>query len=81
MPDISFEMNGQKVNPRNIGDAFEAAVLASIKDSVTKSVGSVRCAEHGERPSVKVVGRNLDNLNLEVKGCCDDLIERVKRKL
>lgn len=81
MIDISFEINGKKVSPRNTGDALESAVLQSIKDSITKSVGLVRCPEHGSKPSIQAKGRSLDSLTFEVSGCCSKLIDEVKRKL
>ena len=81
MIDISFEINGKKVSPRNVGDAFESAVLESIQDSVSKTVGTVHCPKHGKKPKIKVKGRNLDSLSFEVSGCCDSLIEEVKTKL
>jgi len=81
MIDISFEINGRKVSPRNMGDALESAMLQSVQDSIAKSVGSARCPEHGQKPKIKVKGRNLDSLTFEVSGCCDSLIDEVKRKL
>lgn len=81
MIDISFELNGRKVSPNNLGNALEAAMLNSVKDSISKSVGSIRCSEHGERPKIKAKGRNIDSLSLEVTGCCDALIDQVKKKL
>lgn len=81
MIDISFEVNGRKVAPNNMGNALETAMLNSIKDSVSKSVGAVRCAEHGQSPKIKAKGRSIDSLNLEVTGCCDALIEQVKKKI
>ena len=81
MIDISFEINGKKVSPRNVGDALESAMLQSIQDSISKAVGSAHCPEHGQKPKIKAKGRNLDLLKFEVSGCCDNLIEEVKRKL
>ncbi len=81
MIDISFEVNGRKVSPNNMGNAIEAAMLSSIKDSVSQSVGSIRCAEHGQKPKIKAKGRSIDSLSLEVTGCCDALIEQVKKKI
>lgn len=81
MIDISFELNGRKVSPNNLGNALEAAMLNSIKESISQSVGSIRCAEHGERAKIKAKGRSLDSLSLEVTGCCDALIDQVKKKL
>jgi hypothetical protein len=81
MIDISFEINGRKVSPRNMGDALESAMLQSVQDSISKAVGSARCPEHGQKPTIKVKGRSLDSLKFEVSGCCDNLINEVKKKL
>ena len=81
MIDISFEINGRKVSPRSMGNALESALLQSMQESITKSVGSARCPDHGQRPKIKVNGRNLDSLSFEVSGCCDQLINTVKKKL
>ena len=78
---ISFEINGRKVSPRNMGNALEAAVLQSVQESIKKTVGSARCPTHGQTPKIKVKGRKLDSLSFEVSGCCDQLIETVKKKL
>ena len=81
MIDIPFEINGRKVTPRNMGNALESSLLQSVQDSITKSVGAARCPVHGQRPKIKVEGRKLDSLSFEVSGCCDQLIEKVKKKL
>jgi len=81
MIDISFELNGRKVSPNNIGNALEAAMLVSIKDSIQKSVGNLHCSEHGQRAKIKAKGRSIDSLSFEVSGCCDALIEKVKKKI
>jgi len=80
MIDISFEINGRKVSPRNVRNALESAMLQSIQDSISKAVGSARCSEHGQKPKINVQGRNLDSLKFEVSGCCDNLIDEVKKK-
>ena len=81
MIDISFEINGKRVSPRNVGNALESATLQSVQDSVSKAIGSTRCLEHRHKPKIKVKGRNLASPNFEVSGCCDTLIDQVKRKL
>jgi hypothetical protein len=79
--DISFEIGGRKVNPNQIGDALEKAVLQEVADSVKKALSSVLCSEHGRKPTVKVKGVNLKNLSFEVKGCCQSLIDQATKKL
>ena len=62
-------------------NALEAAVLQSVQESITKSVGSVRCPTHGQTPKIKVKRRKIDSLSIEVSGCCEQLTETVKKKL
>lgn len=81
MIDISFEINGKKVTPRNMGSALDAAILQSVQESVKKAVGLARCPIHGQTPKIKVKGRKVDSLNFEISGCCDQLIKTVKKKL
>ena len=78
---ISFELNGKKINPNQIGDAIEKAFLTQIQDSIKKSVGSVRCKTHGNAAAITVRGRTVDKLNFKVSGCCEALIEQVQEKL
>lgn len=81
MIDIKFQIGGRPVNSKNTKGAIEGAILDSVQNSIKKSVGTVRCSEHGSSPIVLVNGRSLDNLSFEVSGCCEDLIEKVKEKL
>lgn len=81
MIDITFEINGRKVNPNNFKNAIESEILSSIKDTITKSVGSIYCREHNQKPKIIVKGRNLENLSFQVSGCCDTLIKEVEQKL
>ena len=65
--DISFEINGRKVNPNNVKDVLESAILSQVAESVKKSVGNLRCAEHRQSPKIKVKGRNLKKLSLRFR--------------
>ena len=81
MIDISVEIGGRKVNPKNMKDEIEGMIVSGIVDSVKKSVRGIRCSEHGKTPRMKIIGRNIDNLSIEVSGCCDALKDQVQRKL
>jgi len=81
MIDISFEIGGKKVSPNNIQNALESAMVSEITNSIKKSVQGITCPDHGGRPKLKVKGRNLKKLSVEVSGCCDKLTDRVQQKL
>lgn len=78
---LSFEINGKRINPNQIGDAIEKAVLSHIQDTIKNSVGSVRCKTHGKAPVVTAKGRSVDKLSFHVSGCCEELIEQVQKKI
>lgn len=81
MIDITFKINGKKVNPNNVTNALEAALLQSYSESIKKSIGSLRCHEHNQAPKITVKGKTLDNLSLDISGCCDDIIQKATNKL
>lgn len=80
MINLTFEINGRKVDPNRIRDALERAVYQQVRDSMVKKLRDVRDPDTAELPQVIVKGRNLDNLKIEVKGS-DALIAEVKRRL
>ena len=77
MFEISFEINGREVSPQQIGTEIGRATLQSIKDFMVKSVGSIRCPEHGEAAKIVCRGGRLDALAFEILGCCNTLVESV----
>lgn len=81
MVEVTFEIKGKKVQPDNMSDALDLAFLKHIMKKIHDSVGSVCCLQHGQKPAVLVIGQDLDNLDYEVSGCCEDLIRKVKKKI
>jgi hypothetical protein len=78
---FAFEIDGHAIDPANMEDPQESAVLESIVDSVTDRVADLRCAEHDEPPRFLLTGPSVEALQLEVLGCCDALVEQVRKKL
>jgi hypothetical protein len=81
MIDISFEFNGKKVNPNDLGNALEKAVLGSVEKQIMNKVGLVRCPHHGQTAKIVCKGQSFDSLSFEVYGCCQVLIDEVKAQL
>ena len=81
MIDVKFEINGRKVDPRNMKDALMGVVMEAATQQIRRKIGSCRCPEHGRTPTVIAKGRDVSKLSFEVSGCCDKLIEDVKRRL
>ena len=56
-------------------------VLNQFKNSIKTQVGGSICPEHGLHPKVKVKDSNIDKIEFEVSGCCQQLIDIVNAKL
>jgi hypothetical protein len=81
MFEIQFRIDGHRVEPGQIANEVERAILAQISDSIKKQVGSVRCPDHGKPAAIVATGHTLSDLKLEVSGCCSKLIEMVQQRL
>ena len=68
MIDLKFEIGGRRVDPRNIGDALQAAVLESIAEQIHAKVRGICHSQTGEAPVVVVRGDDLEHLSIEVSG-------------
>jgi len=79
MLSISFEVDGRRVDPNSIVNALEASVLKQVESSIRNSVGSLQCRKHGQAPRIMVKGHGIKNLSFEVSGCCNALINDVKK--
>ena len=80
MIEIVFEVAGRKIHPDQIGDALERAIFENVRKQLVAKVGSVRDPETGATPRLRVTGRKLDELSIEVEGS-PALIAEVKRRL
>lgn len=62
--------------------AMQQVVYPQVRDNVAAKLGGVRCPVHGTTAtSVTVKGTSLDDMSWEAKGCCDQLVEAMKRSL
>ena len=81
MLNVSFEINGRKVNPKNLSNVLEAAVLEELAASIKKSVGAMRCPEHNQAPNILIQGNSLKDLSIKVSGCCENLVEEARSRI
>ena len=76
----SFHINGKNINPNDIGDTIEASIVQGIQQVVVNAVWQLSCTHHGKNPKAKILGKDLDNIQLEVSGCCDEFIRNITAK-
>ena len=81
MLNIEIEIDGKKVAPNKAGHALEEAFVSTAIGRIKEIVEPIQCTAHKQRPKIKVVGSSLGSMEIEVEGCCSELIELVKSKL
>jgi hypothetical protein len=60
---------------------IEKALVANLKNHITKKVGAIRCPDHGQEAEIVVKGNDFSNITFDISGCCSKLIDEVKRKI
>ena len=77
----SFHINGKKINPNSIGDTIEASIVQGIQQVVVNAVWQLSCTHHGKNPKIRIIRKDLDNIQLGVSSCCDEFIRNITAKL
>ena len=81
MVDLSFEINGEIVQPDSMSDALDILFLKHVSEKIEDTCSSICCMRHGGKPSIIVKGENIDTLEYEVYGCCKEFVDKIKKRL
>ena len=81
MVDVSFEINGEIVQPDSMSDALDILFLKHVSEKIEDTCSSICCMRHGGKPSIIVKGVNIDTLEYEVYGCCEEFVDKIKKRL
>ena len=63
------------------GDAFKKKATKAVQDAMTKRLEAVRCPVHGRTARVTPKTGSGSNIEWDIHGCCDELVEQVKAAL
>lgn len=78
---FAFEIGGKAINPTELDDPQQSAQLQQVVDSIIDRVEDMKCPVHNEHPRFLCHGDSIDDLSLEVMGCCDGLVDMVRARL
>ena len=81
MAEIKFKVGGREVRPNDMKSVLEKAILQNVRDQIASRVGRVTCPEHGKTPQITAEGRDLSSLKFTVQGCCDKVVDVVRRRM
>lgn len=63
-------------------DAFSHGLAEGLAERLRTELRDVRCTEHGKEPTIKLstdgVAQVLNDIRIEIDGCCDAVISQVQ---
>ena len=66
-------------------DPFSHGLVQGLADRIRGIAGEVRCVDHGANPTVRLstegIAQTLNEISVEVSGCCPDMVARVRALL
>jgi hypothetical protein len=74
---LSFKMNGRTIPASRIAEELTKQVQKSATEMVARRASSIRCPVHHQMARISPGF----NGNLNVHGCCDQLIAEVRKQL
>lgn len=78
---FAFLINGKQLNPHNPESPEQATKMQQIVASISDRVDGLVCEEHKEPPRFLCTGENIDDLSLQVHGCCEKLVKMAENCL
>jgi hypothetical protein len=78
---IEYRLGGREVARDQFLRAVEDWVGRAAVEQLQATLERIRCARHGRSASVTQLRVNGDGIEVQIAGCCDDLVERVVREL
>lgn len=74
---ITFELNGRPIDPRNIKDALEKAIVEGIRSDLEKRIRQAAGFD-ADKLTVKMSGSSLNSLSMNISGP-DEVVAKVRK--
>jgi hypothetical protein len=55
--------------------------LTAFKQRTASKLGDLRCPVHGQAPRLRFEGATLREINVQMSGCCDQLIGLANQRI
>lgn len=72
---FAFVIAGRQLDPTNPESHEQAQRMQQIVAAVSDQVDGLVCPEHKQPPHFLCSGESLEELGLEIHGCCEKLVE------
>lgn len=66
---------------RRFTDEVTKAAFKNTVEQWRQKLSMVRCPTHDQHPTLRVTGQSQAKLNLEIEGCCQELLDAANARL
>ncbi len=56
-------------------------IIRTLEAKLEREISSLICSVHGQKPKLSLSGESLDDVRLDIRGCCDEIIQKAREKL
>ncbi len=81
MVEVEFVIRGQKITPDETQNHLERSIMIEVERSLRQRVGSLRCPEHDAAPKITASGTSAEELEFNLSGCCQRLVDQTVEAL
>ncbi len=78
---VTFSVVGKVFDPLRLGEKLKATALGTVKYGFPSKIEVVHCIVHNQNAKAVLKETAEGKLNYEIQGCCNELLEEVKRLL
>lgn len=78
--EMEYRIGNRKVSKAEWERHLREAPIEAVKADIQRKVKGIRCPRHGQTARVSFV-RTSQGFDTNLSGCCDELIQRVRKAL
>jgi hypothetical protein len=79
-----FDINGKCLDVEEMFNSparATAVMLIALRHHFDERFGDLRCPVHDRPPTIRFYGPSAVQMDREVQGCCDELVEMARRSM
>lgn len=78
---FAFLIDGREIDPANAETPEQQDMMERIMETISARMDGITCPDHQETPRFLCSGETIDDLSIQVHGCCEKLVELATQRM
>jgi hypothetical protein len=78
---FAFLINGKEINPASAESPEQQDMMERVMETISARMEGVTCPDHNEAPRFLCSGESIDDLSIQIHGCCEKLVDMAERRM